>query len=449
MKIFFIYFLFFYLIITSYRAYGSTYSCDEYSYTPQVSACSSSYPLYIDGIKIVTYWTQLPASGSIFNSSNGTTRIYEVLVGAAAGCAQSTSYRTYTHIMPASYDTDSNSIPDICESDPSHCDDGLFSANEGESGIDCGGTCSEPCIEGCPPGSSLKMREATDGGGLLPYCIGESSVPSAPGGACPPASGDVIKYLPNSDGTCSPWVGFPTLTAAGDGDGLVPAVDIPDPETAWSPSAGPTEETTVAPPVTVQNADGSTTVTVGQETVISTPDGGKIATNNTSETTTNSDGTKTQVDTKDVVRTGSDATMSRSTTTTVSNYDSNGNLTGQTSSTTKGGDGSGIYDSSEEDASNYSPVGAAGTPDGIGDQLGSLLASFKADVSAAPVFSLKHKMFSGIPPSTTPVTVLDFGSYGQFDFDFSEYETSLNLLGMIFMVLSFFASLKLVLVNKG
>lgn len=331
--------------------------------------------------------------------------------------------------------------------EPDICSNGTKDADE--QGIDCGGFCSAPCIEACPPGSSIEMRAGSDGL-TLPYCIDDDSVPAAPGGACPPAAGDVIRYLPNSDGTCSPWVGFPMLSASGDGDGLVPAVDVPDPADAWLPTPGNETTVTESPPQVVTNPDGSTTETASKTEVTKSPDGTQIATTGSVATTTNSDGSKSTVETKDTVRTGSDGSVSRSTTTTTSSYDSGGNLIGKSTSTVKGGDGSGVYDPDEVDASNYSPVAAAGVPDGIGDQIGSLLTDFSNNIKDSPVFSLGSGLFAGPPSSSSsPVTILDFGSYGEFSFDLSEYDSALNVLGMIFVFMSFFAGLKLITVNKG
>lgn len=377
-----------------------------------------------------------------------------VVTGWSPGCASYTAYypgdscsqTTRKYIQKSwSFITDASMV--CSPSSPPTCSNG--SVDDGEIGIDCGGPCSAPCIEACPPGASIEMRTGPDGA-TMPYCIGDQSVPAAPGGACPPSSGDVIQYLPNSDGTCSPWVGFPTLTAAGDGDGLVPAVDVPDPSDAWLPTPGTETTVTESPPQVVTNPDGSTTSTQGQTEVTKSPDGTQIATNGSTVTTTNPDGSKTQVDTKDTVRTGSDGTVSRSTTTTTSNYDSSGNLISKTVTNTKGGDGTGVYDPGEDDASNYTPVAAAGVPDGIGDQIGSLLTDFTNNVKASPVFSLGSGLFAGPPSSSSaPGVVLDFGSYGEFSFDISDYDSALNVLGMIFVAMTFFASLKLIMVNKG
>lgn len=336
--------------------------------------------------------------------------------------------------------------------EPATCNNGTKDGDE--TGIDCGGPCSASCIEACPPGSSIEMRDVCNADKSIctpmPHCIGNTPVPAAPGGACPPASGDVLQYLKNSDGTCSPWVGLPALSAAGDGDGLIPAVDVPDPADAWLPTPGNETTVTESPPQVVNNPDGSTTETASKTEVTKSPDGTQIATTGSVSTTTNADGSKSTVETKDTVRTGSDGSVSRSTTTTTSSYDAGGNLIGKSTSTVKGGDGSGLYDPGEGDASNYSPVAAAGVPDGIGDQIGSLLTDFSNNIKGSPVFSLGSRLFAGPPSSSSaPVAVLDFGSYGEFSFDLSDYDTDLNVLGMIFVAMTFFASLKLIMVNKG
>ncbi len=332
----------------------------------------------------------------------------------------------------------------ICETnynlscEPATCSDGVKSGNE--TSVDCGDSeCvgDETCTTYCPVGFDLENRPA--GGGInLDGCYSEDDNSTftidAKLGVCP----DKFYKSLSDPLKCVSWA-FPTYASHDYLDTVQPP----------SPADNPWNETTVDETVAVT----TTTETVGDVTTdvkttvkTGTTSGGDSLSETTTETTTTTgDGSKTVVITVDRSGTGSGGTsLSGGTSTTSTSYDPNGNVTG--SSTT------GTAIESEPGASDpfAAPDGETDfAPDAAGlDLFTARYTEFLAAIETAPIYAPVANLFNG--PNlggATALFSLNMGSYGAQSYSISQYDSTWEALGVLFMFLATLAAARLIFIK--
>ncbi|WP_316348386.1 hypothetical protein [Desulfuromonas acetoxidans] len=298
--------------------------------------------------------------------------------------------------------------------DPAENTNGIM--DNGEDGIDCGGSTGVDCVKLCQSGDNLFFGDgnsscaASDGLGVYDPFL------SAPGDDYQSLVDSLDPYDENR----------PT----GD-DGS--SVNVDDPG-FWQNDLEQWQDATIV----TENEDGSITTTESGGTLSVVDSGSYEYTTTVTETTDRPDGSSEIVET--TTATSSGGTTRISSTTTIINPD--GSQT-TSSSTTIEGDGADGVAENESDTPESSIDGEK-----IG-RFGSRLADFFDTVSGAPVFSVFISVFTPPVLASDSSILLDFGSYGQKTFDFSDYSSTFSILGLILASAAFAYSCRLVFVNRG
>ena len=302
--------------------------------------------------------------------------------------------------------------------------------DDGETGIDCGGVCSDECIKSCPTGEKLFKTS----GSSIYYCATVTS---------PDSNGVCTSGIPNASGTECHKIDFSGLVTS-DQDYLdsinnsTDSSDSPVSDGAYNYlDSNPATSGTTTTTKTTTNPDGSTTTT---KTVTTIKSNGSTSVT-TTKTTTNTDGS---------------TTVSKSTV----NYDADGNITGTSSSsgttdadgnseTESGsdgdeadgdgvvaGDGAVALEVSEDIDLTYGSFGTAW--DGFRDELATttLVASVQAFTNAIPT------------QSTGPTYTLSFGQYGSHSINTNDYDNQLEIIGYALLIMSSFIGIRIILTGK-
>lgn len=98
--------------------------------------------------------------------------------------------------------------------------------------------------------------------------------------------------------------------------------------------------------------------------------------------------------------------------------------------------------------SNYEVSDPEGDAEGVGDRFADRINSFIVNLRAAPIYSAFNSVFT-VPAGGTSVHMLDMGSYGTVEFDFSDYSNVFHIFGWAMVFASVWVAGKLIVANKG
>lgn len=163
------------------------------------------------------------------------------------------------------------------------CDNGVL--DTGETGIDCGGTCSGSCATYCPPGYGVEVD--VDG---VEFCA--LSAPPDKHGNCP--SGYSLQTRQSGESVCIHWDSDKNNTTLPDGTGYIAPTLAADGTTVTGQE--PTGTTTPDPAWTGYSA--SVVEQTTPETIVNNSDGTSTGTTTHTKTETTSAGTTTTTTTK-------------------------------------------------------------------------------------------------------------------------------------------------------
>jgi len=292
------------------------------------------------------------------------------------------------------------------------CDNGL--RDTGETGIDCGGTCSGSCVTFCPPGYVVE----TDVDGV-DFC----AMTAAPDkhGNCP--SGYSYHLRQSGEGVCIHWDSDQNNTTLPDGTSYIAPTLAAD----GTPVSGqePTGTTTQDPAWSGYSA--SVVEQTTPETIVNNSDGSSTGTTTHTKTETTSGGTTTTTTTK---------------TTHYGGANGSGGVIGETVSTTTESDDptteTGNYDDAAPDDSGSiaeSDYGEAPDWDDLKTNIDSPISEFEDALTGSSIETDNSQCRIDVGNFYGKSISFDFCPYGdKFELLGGFLVTFTYILGMIFLV---------------
>jgi len=337
-----------------------------------------------------------------------------------------------------------STIDGDCPDEPSYCSNGVRDwddVNEVwlEDGIDCGLSCSAPdntCTTYCPIGFHIENRPPAN----QDVCYSDDDnadgyTVDAKLGICPNGY-----YLSATDST--KCISADLVTYASDDylENINPN-DEPD-TTPWNEVVD-TSSTNYN--TTTYNTAGVITTIDTTTTQGTTTTGGQSSQDVTVTTVENPDGSKTVTTVEDNSILDSSGVLRGTSTTTTQTYDPNGDLVSSSTDSTELGS-----TDTANDAFNAHGLGGdfAGDTEGL-SQFATRYQTFKTNIEGAPIYSPISTLFTGFDATgKNGVFGLNFGSYGSVNFDLATYNTTWAILGGLFVFMACVAAGRLVMVNK-
>jgi hypothetical protein len=330
-------------------------------------------------------------------------------------------------------------IGESCTPESETCSNSV--KDDDEEGIDCGGSCSDECIKGCSENYELTYYSDADGS-LVYYCARETYVDI--GTDCP----DWTTLKVSSLGYCSDNESYTTA----DQDYYDSLTDVMNTDDAVMLTDAELE---------VYNYvnDNDEYSSSSSSTVVSTDSESGSVTTTTTETISYASGSYSTTSTEVVDNSDGSST----TTTTTSNYDSSGTLTGTASATTTtSSDGSSSSSSSADgDAAEDEETVVESEGDASDfaiteeDEMRNLTTFsdrwevFITDVGESDFITSLDAFTDAIPDDPgSVVTTIDFGGYGTYAVDSSDYDDGLEIIGYILLICSCYVALRIIILGQ-